>query len=461
MLELFDLKSDLRYRKNKDCLFTTIDNIGIICFNNSFFLNQVVKDPNFLESIVSLYTKYGSSCFDKICNNLSVIICDYSNNHLFVATDKVGQKTFFYAVCKGILILSTEIKKVTTQIPEQISRESFFTYLSLGFIHGRSSIYQHINKIPPSHYLFVKNGKLTLCRYHNFCLKISRNKHQILKQNIKEKLLDYVKRYSKYETGVMLSGGFDSSLLCKFATQVYGKIKTFTLRIESYNMDTLKQSRKVSQIYGTQHKEIFLTAKDYVKNFSLVPGYLDEPIFDMDMAAIYLMLKYIPRNIQFLLHGFGSDEIFGDRLRSKGFSSNSKKEYLFVKREMPQQLLLHNKICSLYHCRLIFPFIDFELVKLGLGLSKNLKSNKYLLRSIDSETNRLTSFANRRVFRIPDFVKKALENYYLKDIEKSVLLKQLMGAKNLQVLLQHKRKEDRLLKLIIFHLWFNKKNTLD
>jgi asparagine synthetase B (glutamine-hydrolysing) len=470
MLEFFDLDSDLSELKKRNNFLYIIDDVGICYFDNFSSQEKGRVESHVLESTIRIYKKLGRHCFAHICNNASIILCDFRNNRLFVAVDKIGLKTFYYAQYNRLFILSTEIKKIAKFIPLEISRRSLLMYLNLDFIPGKYSIFRQIYKIPPSSYLVIENGNISVCKYYNFNLKVTKQKENLLRHDIKNALLNSIARYRNYELGLMLSGGFDSSLLCKLATETCGNISTFTLACEPYNTKSVIKSKEVARLYGTKHNEIVFTVKDYIKNFTLVSGYLDDLVFDRNLPIIYHLLTNIQGKIQFLLYGFGGDEIFGERLEKrivneiynysnikkiKGIDNSVEIVYLFLITKVPQELLVHNKISSLYNLTITFPFLDYDVVKLGLRLSQEFRRNKYLLKTAYPDVLKLRPLDNREnSYYFLVLGRKVIENYYTDDIRTSTLFKELIGKSDLKLLLRNKNEND-ILKLILFQMWYN------
>lgn len=299
---------------------------------------------------------------------------------------------------------------------------------------------------------------------------MAEQKKSLLRRNIKNALCKNITKYRNYELGLMLSGGFDSSLLCKLATEICGRINTFTMVYEPYNIKTVMKSREVSRIYGTKHKEITFTVKDYAENFSLLASYLDEPAFDRNLPIIYHILNNIPSGTKFIMYGFGGDEIFGDRLEETnveeiynyanikkmvGIDKRTEIVYLNLITKFPQKLLIHNRISSLLDLKITFPFLDYEVVKLGLRLPPQFRRNKYLLKTVEKEVLKLHPINNREnSYKFLVVGRKVLENYYRDEIQTSPLLKTLLGINYLKLILQN-RNENDILKLILFQLWFN------
>lgn len=471
MFIIIDFKRGIKALKGNIPSFCIIGDIG------AYYCDELLhpikgREDERIVSVICSYQRFGISCFANICNDRGVIIIDFKNNKLFLVADKIGHQTFYYAANSHELIISSDIKQLAGAIGARISRDAFWFYLQGDFIPGNLTIFSAVYKVPPASFLSLDNGVICLSKYSAFILTGNEKNGEAIEVQIEKKLKSFLGHFYNNKVGVMLSGGFDSTLLCKLALQELGSIDTFTIRMDYFNIAIANKAKIISKILKTNHTEIILTIKDYIKCFPLAIALMNEPVFEMDIPAIYYMISSLSqRKIKFFLHGFGCDEIFGNRqydLRLKNsiiaccmlqrradFSIKSWKIYKFIRAKVPQELLLHNGICFPWGKRILFPFLEYSMVNIGLGLSGKLRADKAVLGRIDPKLSRIFSFHQKcePLEQLPLQLKEITKELYLNKIRNSQVLKELLRRDELSKIIDA-RNADKALKLIIFQLWF-------
>lgn len=115
-------------------------------------------------------------------------------------------------------------------------------------------------------------------------------------------------------TGVVVSGGIDSSTVCVAARDLVGDLPTFT---GYYDHPVYDERRYARLVGGTNHHEILITPQDFIDNFDLMVPHLEKPFQGMGTFGQYMVGRYIAANtdVKVVLSGEGSDELFGGYAR--------------------------------------------------------------------------------------------------------------------------------------------------
>lgn len=462
MIKHLDLRSPLADLKQEKGWFDLIiDEVGIYCFNNApggYPQNFRMKA---LEILAKMYLQEKEKCFEKITDrHTGIIICDFKKDKLYILTDKIGQATLYYSLKRGIFLLSAHLEPIAHNINAEIDQKAFFNFLNLDFIPAPLSIYKGIRKIPPSSYLLTEKGGLCLKQYRNFTsLKINQDPEK-LKTELKQAILDELSLYRNGKIGLLLSAGLDSSLLAKFATQLYGPIYTFTLSCLPYNSKTVFKSREVSSLFKSIHSEVIFSVKDYVKNFPLCASLLREPVFNRNLPTIRDILSRLPSDVKYLLYGYGGDEIFGERLAKKKKPTNLRNTVLsYLMTKAPREIQAHTDIAYDLRKIIALPYLSYRVSSLGVNMPEKLRYNKLLLKTIDLQILKLRPVTNsENSYHYLTIAKTALEHYYDRTIRNSTILKQLYGKDKLATL-RPGENDQIFLKLALFHFWANKTKT--
>jgi asparagine synthase (glutamine-hydrolysing) len=94
-------------------------------------------------------------------------IYDQRRRDLFIARDRLGKKPLFYAVFDGVLHFASEIKSLQRSPlwNGDINLEQLEGYLSLGYFIAPATVYRHVRKLEPGHWLRLQNGVVEVRKY--------------------------------------------------------------------------------------------------------------------------------------------------------------------------------------------------------------------------------------------------------------------------------------------------------
>jgi asparagine synthase (glutamine-hydrolysing) len=112
------------------------------------------------ETILHAYEEFGPNCVDLLEGMFAFAIYDQAHRDLFIARDRLGKKPLFYAVFQDVLHFASEIKSLQ-QSPlwdGAIDLEQLEGYLSLGYFIAPSTIYRHVKKLEPGHWLRLRRA---------------------------------------------------------------------------------------------------------------------------------------------------------------------------------------------------------------------------------------------------------------------------------------------------------------
>ncbi len=283
------------------------------------------------EVVLKMYIKYGSRCADKLNGIFAFAVFNSSDRSIFLCRDKIGVKPLFYYEYKGGLIFGSEIKAllastiVKPKIDEQGLNEIFF----LGPARTPScGVFKGVHELNPGECAIYKNGILCREQYYRIEAKEHTDSENDTIEKTRSLLTDAIRRQlvSDVPLCFFLSGGLDSSIIVKTASEYYkerklGKINTYSVEYRD-NEKFFKKSRfqpnadyeyisMMADNADTRHREVILDNKALVDALYNsveardLPGYVDVD------SSLLLFCKEIKQNYTVALSGECADELFG------------------------------------------------------------------------------------------------------------------------------------------------------
>jgi asparagine synthase (glutamine-hydrolysing) len=282
------------------------------------------------EVIVHAYEQFGQECLQRFRGMFAFAIWDGPKRQLFLARDRVGKKPLFYTQTGGRFLFASELQALVQHraVSRDIDLSAIDDYLTLGYVPGPATIYRHIYKLPPAHFLTIKvadsasaNHALRAERYWQ--LKFQ-PKNILSERDAKDGLLEVLteairlRLVADVPLGALLSGGIDSSLVVALMSKLVNRsVKTFSIGFENQQFNELPFAREVAERYGTEHSEMIVRASAVEVLPKLVRHY-GEPFADSSAIPSYHVAKMTRSHVTVALNGDGGDESFGGYERYLG-----------------------------------------------------------------------------------------------------------------------------------------------
>ena len=268
------------------------------------------------EVIVHSYEEYGTDCLQHFNGFWGFALYDAKKKILFISRDRLGLKPLYYYYDGHKLIFASELKCILKDksVKRRISYDALSYYLTYRYIPSDLTIFNGIKKLKPGHYMILdlKAKKLKIEEYWNIPIQIKNSNEDAIQKEIISLLQDSVTKrlISDVPLGVYLSGGIDSSSIVAMMKQSTDDIKSYSLAFEHDKTgNELSYAKKVSQHFGTKHKEITIDV-DIIKDMPKIVWHLDEPMCDPAAVPVYYLSKEAKKSVTVILTGDGADELF-------------------------------------------------------------------------------------------------------------------------------------------------------
>jgi asparagine synthase (glutamine-hydrolysing) len=110
--------------------------------------------------------------------------------------------------------------------------------------------------------------------------------------------------------GVLLSGGIDSSIVARVASDVAGRVSTFSIAFDDPSFDESRWFDEAARTIGSEHHTERLTADAMLALLPDVPRVVSEPLADGSIFPTMLLSRFTRQHVKVALSGDGADELF-------------------------------------------------------------------------------------------------------------------------------------------------------
>lgn len=268
----------------------------------------------------------------EIVGMFAFVIWDKKLRNLILARDRMGEKPLYFGWQgqgdNAVFLFGSELKalKAHPGFKGEVNRDALALLLRHNCIPAPYSIYKDIKKLLPGHFLKLNEADLRSALLPNSkqfwsltdiaqsgvknpILKNSQSTiselDKLLRQSIKQQMV------SDVPLGAFLSGGVDSStVVALMQAQSSQPIKTFTVGFNEDGYNEAEQAKAVAKHLGTDHTEIYISAKEAMSVIPKLPSLYDEPFSDSSQIPTFLVSQLAKKNVSVSLSGDAGDELF-------------------------------------------------------------------------------------------------------------------------------------------------------
>lgn len=284
------------------------------------------------EVILNIYKKFGIEGFNKLNGIFAFAIYDKLQKKVILARDTFGVKPLYYSLTTKSLTFASEIKAIlqNRNYKPEFDYDAFGSYLTYRYNPSPQTLFKNIYKLKPGEFLEYKfNGEYKLNYFEQSVPKLNQNiSEQDAVEEYSRLLSLAVKRQltSDVPVGLFLSGGIDSAVLGYFMNENnYKGYNSYSVGFSgkgNYNeLDDAKITSDYLKVYSTS---VSINQNDYLNFFYKSFYYLEEPIAEATIPALYYLSSLASKDVKVVLAGQGADEPLAGYRRYYGESKMSR-----------------------------------------------------------------------------------------------------------------------------------------
>jgi asparagine synthase (glutamine-hydrolysing) len=276
---------------------------------------HVFRTSSDTEAILHAYEEYGSGCVDRLEGMFAFAVYDSRERSLFLARDRLGKKPLFYAALGGALHFASEMKcfYASPAWDPALDPVSLEGYLSLGYYVAPDTVYRHVKKLEPGHWLRLSGGRITVRRYWDVTEfdtdhRPEREVLEELEPLIRSAVTDRLE--SEVPLGAFLSGGIDSGLVVSFMAEAgLNEVVTATVGFGGDANNELEAAGLTARAFHTSHHP-HVIEPNLEELLGPVVTAFDEPFADSSAIPTWYVCRTARQHVTVALSGDGGDETF-------------------------------------------------------------------------------------------------------------------------------------------------------
>ena len=305
---------------------------------NTKELKKVLLKNNFelqghsdTEILLKSYIYYGNDVVKHLNGIFAFAIWDTQKNQIFLARDHFGVKPLFYTIIDKTLVFSSEIKGLLEYpgVKKVLDSQGISELFGIGPAHTPGlSVFKDIFEIKPAHFAIYNHSGLHLEQYWKLISKEHTDSLGQTCERLKFLLNDSITKQLVADVPLctFLSGGLDSSIITKFASDYYEA--NLMPPLDTYSIDYVDNDKNfvksdfqpnsdnfyidlVQKNLKTNHHKIIIDTPELADALEDAMIARDVPgMADID-SSLLLFCKNVKKEKTVALTGECADEIFG------------------------------------------------------------------------------------------------------------------------------------------------------
>ena len=312
------------------------------------------------EVLLKSYHFWGIEFIHKLNGMFVICLLDKKKEKLYLIRDRLGIKPIYWFFNNETFLFSSELKvfKFIPNFEKKISANGLSCFFRYGYIPEPHSILEGVKKLPAGSFIefSLKKKIFKLTKYWNlndkkFDLDNSQEKDILNKLDFLVRDSVKLRMVSDFPVGIFLSGGYDSSLVASYMTELSSNpIESFTIGFKDEIFDESKHAKKISKFLKTNHHEFILDNNDILDVFKEFKDLYDEPFGDPSFLPTAFLSKKTKSIVKVVQSADGGDELFVGYDKYRKIIKRHKKSQLipgflknFLKSVLNEDFLKKNK----------------------------------------------------------------------------------------------------------------------
>lgn len=266
-----------------------------------------------LKGLLDLFEDHGERSLDLLDGSFAMVVWDEKKQSLHFCRDDSGTKLLYYLQTGAGLIVSNNLKEILKfSGKKEISRKALVEYLRFLDISPPYTIFKDVYFLEPETVLSIDaSGIKKRKKVESVPEGISGFSgrpgyfEQLFIESVEKRL------QATEKTGVFLSGGIDSSLVCATAAHLQNDIRAITVGFEDPRFDESAIAKNVARHLKIDHEVFFFSMDQDLDAFHAFTSTIPSPFADPAIIPTFQCFRKIEAVLDNMLDGTGADTLIG------------------------------------------------------------------------------------------------------------------------------------------------------
>lgn len=250
-----------------------------------------------------------------------LIIISNEENYYFI-NGALGKNVIYYTVDNNEIFISENVNELLKIKPFSLNDNYFLEHIFTDYFVAKSkeTPFDNIYELPPFMYIIIpkNDNKLLLKRYQSIETK-DKYESNNLEEQIKKALFEEISEKMKLDNmGILVSGGFDSSLILTIANTISNNnIDVYSVMTDKITKKTIEDTKYIYKIKESIDREnIHYHEIDFKSDWNLriidkLILSMGEPLYDQRVLLWYNLFEEARKNNnENIMGGEGADEFW-------------------------------------------------------------------------------------------------------------------------------------------------------
>ena len=282
------------------------------------------------ELVARAYQRFGADMLATLRGRFSLVLWDTVRRQGILTCDLLATKQFFVWRGVGCLLFASELPELLSLLPSRpgVDAAAFTTWLSDGTCGDGQTLYEGVGRLGPGELIDLRAGSIRTRRYWRpRYVETIKAAPQDLADGLREELARSTRRrLSPRSTGVILSGGLDSSIVAAVASRCKSpeaSLGTYSAVFPGSDYDESWKIRDLTAALGVQPAAFRIEPQGTVRLALEYARRWETPLMGVGaLIDIRVMTEAVRDGAEVVLDGMAGDEVLGfarfliaDRLR--------------------------------------------------------------------------------------------------------------------------------------------------
>ncbi|MDF1837289.1 MAG: asparagine synthase (glutamine-hydrolyzing) [Planctomycetota bacterium] len=272
------------------------------------------------ETILWAFATWGQETWTRLRGMFSIGVYDTVTHRLSLARDPMGIKPLYYHLGVGEVIFASEVNAILAHpgvepVPDMAMASAYLS--TVRSVMGHRTMFENVHAIRPGEAMVFEasTGDLSLYPFHMGTPAQAAEDPELL-EHTRAMVADSTARHmhADVKLGAFLSGGLDSTVLCREASLRSKDLHTWCSGLERGDggSDDASHALEAADFLGLEHSQNNMGRERFSAQWKSMVHDLGIPLSTPNEIAIHdLCLGVRDSGTKVILSGEGADEIFG------------------------------------------------------------------------------------------------------------------------------------------------------